>query len=461
MSTKYCAKDRAGAMVGPVAGGFIFIPAANMLLIWRQYEQGVIQYRDLRCWFAMQEMLARRCTMESRRLPMYTFDELGKLAGLSAKAAAASVARLEKGGLVVWSKTHLKFPRASTNDISELQFQNARRLVPVPRRTVRLLAQCGKPSVAASIVGHLLRCVYYRDGTVVSWGRCKSSWVADLFNITLRSAKASRRHLLNIGWLVEVDTTWSERQRWGGAYAVNLNWSRPMSYADRDHTTESRVSDFSPRSDDSSPQFSPPLKDREPLSRSKHQEPASARTAGVCKSKSEERDSAETPPHWKHLKRCDLTHTTRLLDVFEQACQAGEVKRSEFDRLNFVAAAEHAIVHGTSNPCGLFVKTIRLRRFHFLTQADEDAARARLQRQLFDVQRDRERRARAVKPTPVDLTHEQKLAQSIAHVCDQRKLFPMLVIRSMKLDWTSEKYASLLEEAELRRIERFQSSVTG
>lgn len=74
----------------------------------------------------------------------------------------------------------------------------------------------------------------------------------------------------------------------------------------------------------------------------------------------------------------DLVDPARLMILHEQARQAGYVNGSEADRLNFFAAAAHAVAAGVQNPPGLFATMIRENRWRFLTLADEDAARRKL-----------------------------------------------------------------------------------
>jgi hypothetical protein len=69
-----------------------------------------------------------------------------------------------------------------------------------------------------------------------------------------------------------------------------------------------------------------------------------------------------------------------LLELFRQAARAGLLRPSAADRLRFLSAAEHARLIGSKSPCGLFVHLVRHRLWHFATQADEDAALARLKR---------------------------------------------------------------------------------
>ena len=48
-----------------------------------------------------------------------------------------------------------------------------------------------------------------------------------------------------------------------------------------------------------------------------------------------------------------------------------------------MAAAEHARIIGTRNPCGLFVRLVRGGLLHFATYDDETAASVRLRRHLY------------------------------------------------------------------------------
>ena len=79
----------------------------------------------------------------------------------------------------------------------------------------------------------------------------------------------------------------------------------------------------------------------------------------------------------------DLQDTARLLVLFEQAHTQGLIGNSNSERLTFVAAAEHARVMGSRNPCGLFAELIRRQRWDYVTDSDEDAAYRRLKHHLY------------------------------------------------------------------------------
>ena len=86
----------------------------------------------------------------------------------------------------------------------------------------------------------------------------------------------------------------------------------------------------------------------------------------------------------------DLNDAERLREPRRQAVEARFISSSEADELAFFAASAHARAVG-AKPCRLFAWMVRGRRFEFITQADEDAARALLRP---PIPRERER------PTP-------------------------------------------------------------
>lgn len=83
-------------------------------------------------------------------------------------------------------------------------------------------------------------------------------------------------------------------------------------------------------------------------------------------------------PTLRHVIIEDLQETGRLLVLLDQARAQGLCGQSAPDRLAFVALAEHALRVGSQNPCGLFAKQLGRQCWDFITDADDDAAQARL-----------------------------------------------------------------------------------
>src|SRR5262249_35775875 len=157
--------------------------------------------------------------------------------------------------------------------------------------------------------------------------------------------------------------------RWGAHVRINLAWSRLDGVE--------AGADLAPPAPPSGAESAPPDSDEEPLQEGKNQDPASGGPTGVFSVGGKEEKGPEpihmpqpdgpSPaarsvpgrPDLRHVVSEDLKDTGRLLDLYGQAVGVGLVKASECDRLRFVAAAEHARIVGTKNPCGLFVRLVR------------------------------------------------------------------------------------------------------
>lgn len=352
------------------AGGFCLISGTSLLRAWAAYRRRDIRLLDLRVWFACLELVARRCVAKKGIRPKYSVDEIRLLVGgAGGEHLRHSLSRLEKSGLVIWSESCITVPKFDASpddqDLRRMceEVANHRRLVPVPRRIVRLIAGGARRVVIATILAHLLRCLYYRKGRCEPEGSCKASWIAEVFDVSLRNIKAARQHLVAIGWLLPVVRGQTYLNRFGQRVRINLEWSR---------------NDISPSEKGSPhPEFSttgsaPPYEDKKLSSRFDHQKPAHG-PAGLFKE-----NGRGTQPTLRHLVPEDLRDPKRLLEVHKQAVAAKLLTTSECDRLRFFAAAEHAKAIGTRNPCGLFATLVRRKLWQYATQDDEDSARRRL-----------------------------------------------------------------------------------
>jgi hypothetical protein len=148
----------------------------------------------------------------------------------------------------------------------------------------------------------------------------------------------------------------------------------------------------------------PPYKEyREPLQELEHQKPApqadratlplpfqhaepvsDGRTSGAyTQAREKTKKTTNHTPTLSHIVPEDLTDTTRLLALFEQAHTQRLIGKSDSERLTFLSLAEHAKVVGSHNPCGLFAELTRRKCWHFVTESDEDAAYRRLKQHLY------------------------------------------------------------------------------
>lgn len=357
-------------------GGFVFIPASMLIATWWVYKRRFIEFKDVRVWLACQELLATRCSLKPGRVPAFRPEELVTLTRL--KRVGSSVARLERAGLVTWSEARIAFPKGAQvltlGDTAALMaavqsVENHRRKVPVPRRLLTFLARATRPAVVATALGHLLRCMYYRDEGCSPIGRCKASWVAKHFEMDLRNIKSARKELQALGeeggLLIRHDSPHWTVNRFGPRVEINLNWS-PPGFVKRRKSP--------PRDTAICTESPPPDSNRELSSKEETKNAAPPVRSGFFETK------RGRVVDLRNVQGENLCDDQALLMLYEQATSRAILPRCESTRLQFFAAAEHARRCGQSNPPGLFVAVVRRRLWHHITQAEEDAARVRLKR---------------------------------------------------------------------------------
>ncbi len=196
------------------------------------------------------------------------------------------------------------------------------------------------------------------------------------------------------------------------------------------------------------PKLAPPDSDKKPLRESNNQKPATGGPSGFSNS---EGQGGENSPTLRDVVPADLRDTGRLLTLHAEAVRLDLVGGSEADRLKFLAAAEHARVIGTKNPCGLFVRLVRGKLWHFLTHDDEDAARLRLKRHLFGEPRREEIPAapRVAAPGPM-LSEDARMVRAVENAAKRAGFRgdAFYLLRKERPDWTRDRWeAATLELA--------------
>jgi len=359
-------------------GGFVFVPAMHLIEAWWAYKRRSIRFIDLRVWFACHALVATRCCLEEGRPARFRMEELHHfVGGVGGAHIRNAVRRLEKAGLLTWSESspsvHAPGTGANLDDVLEL-VKNQRRKVPVPRKVLRLLAASGRPVLMATVLGHLVRCMYYRDHQCSPNGLCKASWIASVFGVDIRNVKAARLELETPrddepGLLIRGHAPWWVVNKEGVPMRFNLAWSGDCSHRKSPPRPELSTTDSSPpiRTGNSS------------FGRSENQKPASRRPIGACKQAGRGRR-----PSIRHVVPDDLRDANRLLTLYGQAKRLGLANGTAMGRLQFFAAAEHAKMVGKRNPCGLFAAIIRRGLHRFITQGEEDAASRKLKRLVAD-----------------------------------------------------------------------------
>lgn len=362
-------------------GGFRLIPVGELCAIWASYRAGRIRPLELQVWFGAQVVVSRRCRLKTGREACFELAELGKVVERDASTVKRALKRLSKAGLLSWSKSQVRFHHdgEAHGDVATMLQRvghNARRPVPVPRRTLELLAEGQGRVMTATILGHLLRCVFFSSGRVRARGytfegRVKAGWVADVFGVSLRGVKAARRKLLEQGWLLKGESGQWALNRWGSRVSVNPTWNvRPETVQATSHAISA------PPQSETTPVSAPPRSNQNPSSRVyNNQKPASGRPSGLFQA-----GTKKEKPVLRDVKREDLADVDRLRELFAEAAARKWVRGSDAEFLEFVAAAEHARRVGNRNPAGLFVRVVRDRLSRFIASCDEDAAWRRIKR---------------------------------------------------------------------------------
>jgi hypothetical protein len=390
------------------------------------------------------------------------------------------------------------------------QIPNHDRRVPVPRRILRLLAGGCRPALIATILGHLFRCLYVKGGTCQAVGRVKASWIAEVFGVGLRRVKQARRELVAMGWLVPLPSPQWAMNRWGALVRINLGWARAGSGGAAEDAPPAEPAgpslapdprqELAPPASPAGAELAPPDSDEEPLRGDKNQEPAAGGPSGFSLARPEEktqeakapiRDVApvsvtattavaampttvESPaprstvdhpagspprsvptsgkPDLRHVVPDDLVDTGRLLELYAQAVATGLVPASEWGRLRFVAAAEHAKGIGAKNPCGLFANLVRAGTLHFATEDDAQAASVRIRRHLYRAAPpgcSAAEQGGIIRMGP-ELSEDARLVETVGAAAARAKYrgdpFPLL--KRQRPEWTRERWDRALEELE-------------
>src|SRR5512147_2951471 len=214
-------------------GGFFFFTVTQLIMAWTALREAQIGLKELRVYFALAEMKIRRCgCKDDDPPPEFTRAELRKLVGGAGGEHEAVRKLLSVGLMREVSKTKIEF----ATDPGELRFEpktledtlaripNHDRQVPVPRRIVRLIAGGARRTLIATILGHLIRCLFYKRRRCHPKGCVKASWIADVFGISERAVKAQRQHLVALGWLLPQETSQRTLNGHGLWITINLAW---------------------------------------------------------------------------------------------------------------------------------------------------------------------------------------------------------------------------------------------
>lgn len=357
------------------AGGYCVVSSLALYSAWLAYRGEIIELLDLRVWIACFELLARRCGSLRDRHPRYRLDELRTLVrGGTDRRLRAGLRRLQEAGLMHWREDGIDIVRTSLQsaplgllDGSALPEGLLDRPVPIPRRLLRFMVSSARPVLIATALAHVLRGAFLKNAKFVGGGRCKASWIADVFEVDVRNVKSARRLLMKDGWFVPIESSQAALNRWGAAYQFDFK----RCFAAAVVTPQSP-----PRQATRVPESPPPILNKKLLIGS-----GTARNpAGRGPNGAYADSQIQKEPTMRNVMIEDLRSPLRLKGLFQDAVRRGFVQASKADELYVFAAAEHAKSNGATNPCGLFAWLVRQKRWNHINQLDEDRARATIAR---------------------------------------------------------------------------------
>lgn len=361
-------------------GGYVIVSGIALLAAWWAYNERLIRYQDLRCWFALLELLSQRRASKRKSRLRLDIAALSRLAaGAGDAAIRASLRRLEAAAMIVRAESSYELPVPQAADEatrlwSVIQLApHVARPIPLPRRMVRFLACNSKPVLTATILGHALRCLFLKSGRCSARGLCKATWIAIVFHVHERNVKAARKELVRLGWLTFDPAGQRFMNRWGKPARINLAWKPDHQRHAIDDPT-APAAELPPPLAANRAELPPPKENQNPCTRSKNQNPLPQQT-GACKS-----NGREGEPALSNVQPHDLRSPERLEALFQEAVNRRLVQQCDADRLRLFAAAARARSLGATNPCGFFAAIVMRGLWHVINQRDEDAARNQLRK---------------------------------------------------------------------------------
>ena len=418
--------SRRGVWVERIEGRYRPIPAKQLALAWYCYKAGHVTFRQFRIVMAAQEMHERRRYTKSEGKssckPSYGLDEVKSLVGgrgsVTANMALASdVRHLARIGLVTIDEHAIRFAKDFDQlDIADKegfdsmleQLPNSRRSVPVPRRILRALAGGFTAGMAAVTLAVLIRSVYWhKDASVAEHGsevgggafridgRTKREWIAEVFGMTPRTVTEARARLIDLGWLVPQETTQFLLNRYGAHDAINPEWVPANDQSEQGAESDLDASgSSSPKAVSAGGSSRPHTNQNTSPSgnlETRTLRPTRAGPTGESigsKVKQKEQGGGtgakRSAPSIRDIQAEDLRDMGRLLKLYEQAVGIGTARPGEAGRMDFLALAERARMHGRRSGALLYW-LLREKKFEFITHAAEDEAARRLKEHLYAV----------------------------------------------------------------------------
>lgn len=375
---------RFGPGVKAPKGGYRLVWLDVLYAAWWAKLEKALSLLEFRAYVACHEVMASRAAIYRKAkqkgrgrgealkcVPRCSFDEIAKLTGASVQATRRAVGKLEQLGFLTWSEERIRFSTTTDElaldterlDQALTEIDEHHRLIPVTRRTLRLLARgCSESGFSSArtavILAKLTRCAWWRRGLLYGRGNCTLDFVVRVFGACRRAALAAIKWLVNIRWFLPSSSqpAW-HRRRNGQRGLVNFCWDPRGEEAEFGTVGAESVSGSAPESRLSTTGSAPPKEDQKTPSNEgvfKDQETASGRTGfsiPTFRKKARKLSLADVRPE-------HLADPAGLRCLFEEATSQGFTNGSEHHWRNFLALAARALRVAT-NPGGFFIAALR------------------------------------------------------------------------------------------------------
>lgn len=382
-----------------IEGGYIFRTRLELSRLIALVSSKKLSLCEARVFIASIEMRAIRDGAEAKKgkakksrgvIPTYQNKEIKTLSRLSLR----KISEVKKKLL----------------DHFELYSENKGEL-PIPRRLIRFLAQCDKRSTFLTLLSYIERGITLRNRSIKNAGSIKATLIAEKTGLSLRSVRLARKELLELG-IITPDTTKYQRKlnRDGAYFTINLNWS--LEKTDKQIHREVRggaiksptaeksvlsacidgsiqgvdnlkisVPQIAPLPTKNCSQIAPPYRDSKTSKESRNQKTQSkaSNTSGVFS----KHWGQGRKPNLFDVQLEDLKSFDRTEALYEQAIKAKLIQNSESNFLNWVGAAVRARTCEARDPVKVFVGIVRKGLWINITQAEEDRARAAINKYKY------------------------------------------------------------------------------
>jgi len=513
-----------GVWTDQIAGRFRKITVHQIAMAWWAHQAGHITKRQLRIWFAAHEMAERRRytnPANGPERPLYTLDEIKALVGGRGSKSAdaelsADVHRLGLLGLVRIQEHAIEFAvsidQLSVDDTDGFWsmfnlLPHPRRSVPVPRRVLRALAAGFTRGMTAVVLATLIRSLFWHknpmgggkrrsggaetgEGTYRIDGRTKREWISEVFGVSARTVTDARARLIELGWLVPLETPQWLLNRYGTHDAINTEWDpRDLSACESSGGVEDggepscapeslQGESASPSAEFPGESASPDLNKSLPLTgnlktrkpaQPSHDGRSGSAGASLCSAVGGRKKKKggkpgrvrDGEPNIRDVQAGDLRDIDRLLELHRQAVVIGLASDSESGRLDFLALAERARARG-KRAGALFFWLLREKKTVFITNADEERAAGRLRSHYNGERGSREQWGGCGDESvprsprqPPEFSDDEKLVAACLRVAQQRRIDdPYTVARQLK-EWPREQWDTALREFTCSQHERW------